>query len=361
MVKRSTKKNKKNKKNKSLKRATKRKIVPKNKRGGGVLEKERNIVYRSDFTYNKPPAFITIDGEMFTQGEIIGQGAIGKVIQYTDRRGQRVVVKTFAHEEFMAQEMKAIETLDKTGRICNNGLVTYATDPDKTIIVMDYFEGDVEYLVSKGIIHTYRQMMDIFKQTTKTISCLHDIHLYYMDLKLSNVLFREKNGYYFTVLGDLGSCYPNEYIDNKGIARRFYSITFLPYDRMQLYDEYVGIQNPNEKDLVFLLGLFLAGMIDINFPHFYYAVIVKGTKQGIQYVYASRVAKKEDEKMRILYRLKEEHERRIEKLVDKTKEKVLKDILEGTLESVVERRWGLQQLQDTIIKSGKLPSSRTVN
>lgn len=148
--------------------------------------------------------------------DVLGEGGFGKVYLAIDRvSGEKVAIKFMDVSHYLShasqieeiyREADALQKLDH-----NNIIHLYKAFVQKkdVIMIMEYAGGGElqERVEAKGSLHEL-DARDIFRQCTKAISYCHNRGLIHRDLKLENVLFKEKGGFSIKIVdfGIAGVC-----------------------------------------------------------------------------------------------------------------------------------------------------------
>lgn len=158
------------------------------------------------------------DGQTLTPKGLteLGKGAQGVVFLYEDESGTQWAVKYNNKSRSNAPECR--EQLPKCGQV---ECMYVGETKDDQVTAMEKMEGDFSYrgktrddIVDAAIgTHEVEQKLQLVRRIAeavrKQICCLNEqANMYYLDLKLENVMWRrEKDGSFTVKLVDLGSLY----------------------------------------------------------------------------------------------------------------------------------------------------------
>lgn len=146
---------------------------------------------------------IEINGELYYySNKLLGSGRNGVVREYKGKN-TTLAIKVFKNKYYneLKRERRAITYL----KVCNNNIIIpCATVKDYKIIIMEKADSDVFNLVSKGLLEM-KDIKSIFAQVCLGLDELLKNNLYYLDLKLENLLCNYVNGEYIVYFGDIGS------------------------------------------------------------------------------------------------------------------------------------------------------------
>jgi serine/threonine protein kinase len=127
-------------------------------------------------------------------------------------------------------------------------------------IIMEYMDGTLEDYIKNNSNLSYDIIKKILADISAQIYCISKYDLMYTDIKMANILYKcnKSNKIIDFTLGDLGGITnkANKNADNKAIA------TFPAPERCI---ENCGVfLDPNEKDVVWSLGIMFLSMIGYN-------------------------------------------------------------------------------------------------
>lgn len=191
--------------------------------------------------------------------KIINQGSYGVVCLYKNSINEAFVIK----KGKIDSDINIINYLKKLN-IC---LFSYVNSKYiSNFLIMEYMDGNLRDIVSKtkfNINLSFEQIIDIISILIYDFICLTQNKLIYTDIKLENILYRCNNDNTFSViLADIGSII-NMNLDNKDSALA----TYPPANRIIKSDDNIknGIfYNPNEKDVVWGVGIIILDLMKIN-------------------------------------------------------------------------------------------------
>jgi len=165
-----------------------------------ILVYDMNNIRDATFEKNK----LYINDNVFLKDKDISRGSFGDVQSYKNINDEFVAIKFSNSDENLNDEIKILNYL-KSHNICNNIYIKTHIIHSKirNIIIMEHMDGTLE----KCINMLPHQKINIFNQVVKYIYCLEKSNLYYIDIKLNNILYRcnNNNTDINIILGDIGS------------------------------------------------------------------------------------------------------------------------------------------------------------
>ena len=164
--------------------------------------------------------FVPSKNSIFKYIKIIGHGSYGVVMQYKDDTDNYIAVK-YGKKDDIKKEKDIILKMINDKNQCSNLVVQYILNPD--CIIMENANGTIKDL--RVIIEKNKNtniIIDVIYAITIAIKCLYDNNLYYTDIKMANILYRNTNEGIQIILGDLGSI-----TDNKN-NKNNYTYTYRP-------------------------------------------------------------------------------------------------------------------------------------
>jgi len=199
-------------------------------------------------------------------GRTLGQGGFGRVVQYS-LNGDPIIAVKFSTKRSYDLEKNILDVL-KQGRISHPcGLTNYKhlgelrNERFEWAIACELMEGDLFYLSERRRQVDWNIFRGIMKNVLSQLKCLKDNHMYFVDLKLSNIFYKcTRQNHYKIYLGDLGSIYIDSYRD--GIIHHDSRITytFSPVD-FRYQDGY-----PIEKLVVCSAGMLMLDLLHVYIP-----------------------------------------------------------------------------------------------
>jgi len=184
-----------------------------------------------------------INGSITTKFEkvhTLGKGRFGAVIQYKNPKNEYIAVKYGTID----QDIHVIDHIKQNK--CSEYLVKYIvrTEPPSPCIIMENANGTIKELIP-FIQQNITILIDILYEIIIAIKCLQDIGLYYIDIKMENILYHiTSDGKIKIILTDLGS------ISTSDDAK--ITVTFDPpeYDKNKNYNN-----NNDEKKYMIPWGI----------------------------------------------------------------------------------------------------------
>ena len=156
-----------------------------------------------NFRINHTKTLLWINSKRFyTTGKILGTGRSGYVKEFQNRK-DKIAVKIFTgiHLNALKRERRAIKEL----KICRHSIIIEcAIVKDHRIIIMEKADDDVFNLIYNQKL-TMKEIKSVFAQICLGIKQLQEDELYFVDLKLENILYKCVNGEYKVYFGDIGS------------------------------------------------------------------------------------------------------------------------------------------------------------
>ena len=159
--------------------------------------------------------FIYKTDKFFNKTITLGSGSYGEVIQYYDSINEKYIAVKYGDIE---DEKAIIQRIKNAGNLCSELVVKYIMKED--CIIMENAIGTIDKL--KPLIEKNTDILiDILYAVVIAIQCLHDIGIYYYDIKMQNILYRDTEDGIQIILGDLGGA-----VEVLGSARA----TYHPYE-----------------------------------------------------------------------------------------------------------------------------------
>ena len=215
-----------------------------------LMEKMKNVFKSSkakiwEGSYYKNFYAPDIDS-VFEFTRVLGYGSFGLVIQYKDNNNNYIVVK-YGDKKDIDKEKAIINLLDNKIQDCSDLVVQYILNED--CIIMENANGTLKDL--RPITKKMNTMfINIIHSVVTAIKCLYDNNLYYTDIKLANILFRNTDNGIQIILGDIGSISqkdPNGYLIKA-------AYTYLP-----------SVENPTINSIIsWGIGILLLDLLEIN-------------------------------------------------------------------------------------------------
>ena len=292
----------------------------------------------------KYPTNISVNDVLYQYDHKLGEGAYGIVVSYKSKDDKYISVKMGKHIDDLNDDILALEELNKNKKLCNEVVVSSLVTENKCYILMEHLSGTLSNIIDKHQPPSYQPwecdictnqnkpnslncmicnlqkpipkipilnksiILQIIKQITNSLICLFNIKLCYLDLKPANILYRcIKKTQIQVILGDIGSAVK---IGTEGIS------TFPPPRALDGY-----IEDANQKDVVWSLGVLLLGMLDPdNFAVYFLHNTDKSKKNPPHYTYINRISERYD----------------------------LKNFIPNLLKTDEGARWTLQQVEDNL-------------
>ena len=183
--------------------------------------------------------------EIFDKPEVIGSGSFGVVVKYIGSQKNYIAVK-YGTEENINKEIEIIKKIANAGNLCSDLIVKYIVNED--CIIMENAIGTIKDLKPE-IIKNINIIVDILYAILIAIKCLYDSQLYYTDIKMSNILFRNTKDGIQIILGDLGSI---------SDANSTSYATYFPY-------EYIyGVKSTKDSIISWGIGILILDLLNID-------------------------------------------------------------------------------------------------
>ena len=189
--------------------------------------------------------FIYKTDKFFNKTITLGSGSYGEVIQYYDSINEKYIAVKYGD---IKDEKAIIQRIKNAGNLCSELVVKYIMKED--CIIMENAIGTIDKL--KPLIEKNTDILiDILYAVVIAIQCLHDIGIYYYDIKMQNILYRDTEDGIQIILGDLGGA-----VGLLGSARA----TYHPYESK--YDD-----NAQGKRSIISWGIGILTLSLLNIDH----------------------------------------------------------------------------------------------
>ena len=225
---------------------------------------------------------IGINGKIFLAKDVIGQGSSGLIVSYVNEEEGNKTKYGIVIKYGRIQDDIDILSYIKTRNICQTAYVNSMVntfqynDEKRAFIIMEYMDGTLENYLKNNRDLSYDVIKKIFTDLAAQFYCFSRYELMYTDIKLANILYKcNKNGkdnFIDFTLGDLGSM-TNTNMNNEGIA------TFPPPERC-VEDSCGVFLNPDEKDVIWSLGILILTIIGYNTLKYSYRDFLKLKKDN---------------------------------------------------------------------------------
>lgn len=209
---------------------------------------------------------IGINGKIFLAKTVIGQGSSGMIVLYINEEpGNRTKYGIVIKYGRIGDDAKILNYI-KSRNICPTAYVnslfhTFQHNNERHgFIIMEYMDGTLEDYLRNNRNMSYDVIKKIFADLAAQFYCFSRYGLMYTDIKLPNILYKcnknDKDNFIDFTLGDLGGI-TNTNVNNEGVA------TFPPPERC--VENSCGVfLNPDEKDVVWSLGILIMTIIGYN-------------------------------------------------------------------------------------------------
>ena len=225
-------------------------IFKENKTVKGVILKKDISIYEYFFKYNSDNL---LDIKFTYNNKIIGAGSYGLVLQYTSENNDHIAVKYGSIE----QDIAVLN--DIKGKICSDLVVDSIVYKDDTLscIIMENAVGTIDNLIP-AIEKNKDILIDILYAVVIAIKCLFEYGLYYTDIKMHNILYRNTENGIQIILGDIGGAAK---IDDSTVR------TYPPYEFINSKDNpYKGDNMLKKKSIIsWGIGVLILSLLKISY------------------------------------------------------------------------------------------------
>ena len=177
---------------------------------------------------------------IFNYVKIISKGRYAIVLQYYDKKNTKYIAVKYGYIfEYLDADIVAIKAIRKINS-CSELVVKHIINVSHCII-MENAIGTLKDLISKisgDTVHPVSKingdtehpvskinedvLIDILYAVAIAIKCLFDNNLYYLDIKMENILYRDTTDGIQIILGDLGGI--------SSTKNHIQSVTYIPYE-----------------------------------------------------------------------------------------------------------------------------------
>ena len=192
--------------------------------------------------------------------KIIGTGAYGLVLQYKSDDDLYYIAVKYGR---IKKDIEVLQELESSNdiKICNNLVVNSKIYQDSTLscMIMENAVGTIAELIPV-IKKNKNILIDILYAVVIAIKCLFDYGLYYTDIKMGNILYRNTDNGIQIILGDIGG------------AAKIYepSIrTYAPYEYINSRDNpYQNNFMLQKKSIIsWAIGILILDLLEISHNH----------------------------------------------------------------------------------------------
>ena len=175
-----------------------------------------------------------IKGQLkFNYNNDIGSGAYGLVLQYWDVVNDKYIAVKYNYKaEYIAKDKKVIEHINKNVKECSELVIDSIIyeDDNLSCIIMENAVGTIDKL-KPAIQNNKSILIDILYAIVIAIKCLYDKGLYYIDIKMKNILYRNTDNGIQIILGDIGGVVTE---DEESFSTYFpYEYKLIKYEKLE--------------------------------------------------------------------------------------------------------------------------------
>ena len=189
--------------------------------------------------------------------KIIGIGAYGLVLQYKSDDDQYHIAVKYGK---IQKDIEVLQELESSNdiKICNNLVVNSKIYQDSTLscMIMENAVGTIAELIP--VIKKNKDILiDILYAVVIAIKCLFDYGLYYTDIKMGNILYRNTDNGIQIILGDIGGAAK---INEPSIR------TYAPYEYINSRDNpYQNNFMLQKKSIIsWAIGILILDLLEIS-------------------------------------------------------------------------------------------------
>ena len=137
------------------------------------------------------------NNEVFEKNKVIGFGKFGVTVMYKSNFFNEIAVKYGNIKD----DKKIITELINKRKLCDELIIPYVLKDD--CIIMERAKGTLTNLK----INNFEVLIDVLYSIVVSINCLFNINIYYSDIKMNNIFYRDTEKGIEVILGDLGSAF----------------------------------------------------------------------------------------------------------------------------------------------------------
>ena len=224
----------------------------------------------------------TIDLQ-FNLKTVLGKGANGVVLQYECVSPDKTYVIAVKYGK-IENEISVINHIIEKNKLCSELVIkhiVYTSTTGIPCIIMENAVGTIKDLIP-AIQNNIKILIDILYAIVIAIKCLHDIGLYYVDIKMENILYRNTDHGIQIILADIGGAVKLNDIPGPTYPPYEYDVdeTYKYHNavnKQYSYDPYkiITINNipyPNrefEKERIITWGIGILTLMLLNVPEIY--------------------------------------------------------------------------------------------